>query len=140
MFQADPDRPPAAAQAREQPAATTCEFSADPEPAREAGAFDALVREIGRDGACEVRSVFWSETSARLKLFGELALEPHRAKIEREAHSLKSAARTFGYQRLASLALRLEGSAAALSEAEYRGLLRRMAAAYAAALEQDSHG
>lgn len=107
------------------------------EPAREPDAFDALVREIGEDGACEVRSVFWTETSARLQRFRDLALEPHRGRIGREAHSLKSSARTFGYRRLATLALHLEDSAAALDEAAYRELLQQMDAAYAAALEQE---
>ena len=108
------------------------------EPALERSAFDELVREIGQDGACEVRAVFWTETSARLKLFHELAFAQHHAKIERLAHSLKSAARTFGYRQLASLALQLEKDAATLSEAEYHELLKRMDAAYAAALEQES--
>ena len=112
----------------------------DAEPAREPGAFDELAREIGQDGACEVRAVFWAETSARLRLFRELAFEPHRARIAREAHSLKSAARTFGYRRLASLALRLESSATALEEAAYRVLLQQMDAAYAAGLEQEPQG
>jgi HPt (histidine-containing phosphotransfer) domain-containing protein len=104
------------------------------EPALEPGAFNELVQEIGLDGAGEVRAVFWADTVARLKLFDGLALAEHRARIEREAHSLKSAARTFGYLRLAALALRLENSAAILSEAEYRTLLDGMDAAYAAAL------
>ena len=107
------------------------------EPALEPGAFDELVREIGLDGACEVRAVFWTDTVARLQLFSGLALAEQRARIEREAHSLKSTARTFGYQRLAALALQLERNAAALDEAGYRKLLEAMAAAYAAAREQD---
>jgi hypothetical protein len=48
----------------------------DIEPVREPDAFDALVREIGVDGACEVRAVFWSETPARLKLFRTLSARP----------------------------------------------------------------
>jgi len=104
------------------------------EPALEPGAFDELVREIGLDGACEVRAVFWTDTVARLQLFSGLALAEQRARIEREAHSLKSAAQTFGYLRLAALALRLEKSTATLSEAEYRTLRDEMDAAYAAAL------
>jgi histidine phosphotransfer protein HptB len=111
--------------------------STDAEPARERGAFDARVREIGEDGACEVRAVFWGETSARLTLFRALALGQHRAKIEREAHSLKSAAQTLGYLRLAALALQLERTVAALGETEFRSLLERMDAAYAAAKEQE---
>ncbi len=109
----------------------------DAEPLREPSAFDALLREIGEDGAGEVRTVFWDETSARLKLFATLGLEQHRARIAREAHSLKSAARTFGYLRLAALALRLENTAETLGEAEFYGLLARMDAAYAAAREQE---
>lgn len=109
----------------------------DAEPLREPSAFDALVREIGEDGAGEVRAVFRSETCARLKLFRALGLEQHRARIAREAHSLKSAARTFGYLRLAALALRLENTATTLGEAEFRDLLELMDTAYAAARAQE---
>ncbi|MBR0995553.1 Hpt domain-containing protein [Bradyrhizobium japonicum] len=103
------------------------------EPAREPHAYQALVREIGEDGAGEVREVFWKETCARLQLFRTLALAQHHAKIAREAHSLKSAAGTFGYVRLAALALRLEKSAEKLGDGEFRDLLDLMDAAYAAA-------
>lgn len=109
----------------------------DAEPLREPNAFDALVREIGEDGAGEVRAVFWSETCARLKLFRTLGLAQHRARFAREAHSLKSAAGTFGYCRLAALALRLEHTAETVGEAEFRDLLERMDAAYAAARAQE---
>lgn len=109
----------------------------DAEPAREPGAYQALVREIGDDGASEVRAVFWSETSTRLQSFRTLALAQHRARIAREAHSLKSAAGTFGYVRLAALALRLETSAEALGEAEFCNLLDLMDAAFAAARVQE---
>ncbi|EJN15489.1 chemotaxis protein histidine kinase-like protein [Bradyrhizobium sp. YR681] len=109
----------------------------DAEPAREPGAYAALVREIGEDGAGEVRAVFWSETSARLQLFRTLSLAQQSAKISREAHSLKSAAATFGYVRLAGLALRLENTAETLHDAEFRDLLDRMDAAYAAARAQE---
>jgi HPt (histidine-containing phosphotransfer) domain-containing protein len=143
MLEATSRAVPSAARAPEQPtdlSTPSLEPAVDTEPAREPGAFDELVREIGQDGACEVRSVFWTETSARLRLFRELAFEPHRTRIERESHSLKSAARTFGYRRLASLALRLERSATALDEAAYRELLQQMDAAYVAALEQEPRG
>jgi HPt (histidine-containing phosphotransfer) domain-containing protein len=77
------------------------------------------------------------ETCARLQLFRTLSLAHHPAKIAREAHSLKSAAGTFGYLRLAALALRLEKTAETLGEAEFSDLLERMDAAYAAARAQD---
>ena len=110
----------------------------EPEPLREPGAFDALVREIGEDGAREVRAVFWSDTEARLKLFRTLALGQHRARIAREAHSLKSTARTFGYLRLATLALRLESSADTLDDAGFCDLLAQMDAAFTAAKARES--
>ncbi|MCG2630041.1 Hpt domain-containing protein [Bradyrhizobium sp. WYCCWR 13023] len=110
----------------------------EPEPLRELGAFDALVREIGEDGASEVRAVFWNETIARLKLFHTLALDQHRARIGREAHSLKSTARTFGYLRLATLASLLESTAGALGNAEFDDLLQQLDAAFAGAKAQES--
>jgi HPt (histidine-containing phosphotransfer) domain-containing protein len=109
----------------------------DAEPAREPGAYAALVREIGEDGAGEVRAVFWSETCARLQLFRTLSLAQHNARIAREAHSLKSAAATFGYVRLAALALQLEKSAETLGEAKVHDLLDLMDAAYDAARAQE---
>jgi HPt (histidine-containing phosphotransfer) domain-containing protein len=109
----------------------------DAEPAREPDAYDALVREIGEDGASEVRAVFRSETIARLQRFRNLALGEQRAKIEREAHSLKSSARSFGYVRLASLAQKLERSAATLDDDAFRDLVARMDAAFSAALAQE---
>jgi len=107
------------------------------ESLREPGAFDALVREIGEDGAREVRAVFWSDTTARLLLFRTLTLDQHRARIAREAHSLKSTARTFGYVRLATLALRLESTADTLEGAELGDLLQQMEAAFAGAKAQE---
>ncbi|WP_128919918.1 MULTISPECIES: Hpt domain-containing protein [Bradyrhizobium] len=109
----------------------------DSEPPREPRAYEALVREIGEDGAREVREVFWSETCARLQLFRTLSLAQHQARIAREAHSLKSAAGTFGYVRLAALALALEKTAERLSDVEFRDLLDLMDAAYAAARAQE---
>jgi HPt (histidine-containing phosphotransfer) domain-containing protein len=110
----------------------------DAMPAREPAAYAALVREIGEDGARDVRAVFWSETRARLELFRTLAPAQHHARISREAHSLKSAAGTFGYARLAALALRLEKSAERLGDAEFRELLDLMEAANAAARAQET--
>ncbi|WP_128928995.1 Hpt domain-containing protein [Bradyrhizobium guangxiense] len=112
----------------------------DDEPAREPRAYEALVREIGEDGAREVREVFWSETCARLQLFRTLALAQHHVRIAREAHSLKSAAGSFGYVRLAALALTLEKTAEKLGDVEFRELLDRMDAAYAAARTQEPRG
>jgi HPt (histidine-containing phosphotransfer) domain-containing protein len=96
-----------------------------------------LAREIGEDAAAEVRAVFILETEARLKLLRDLSIEQERTRIEREAHSLKSSARTFGYRELASLALRLEREAARLTEAKYRQMLDQMHAAYCSAAAEE---
>lgn len=109
----------------------------DAEPAREPGAYQVLVAEIGEDGAAEVRAVFWSETSARLQLFRTLAPAQHHTRIAREAHSLKSAAGTFGYVRLAALALRLETTAETLHESEFHDLLDLMDTAFDVARAQE---
>lgn len=109
----------------------------DAEPAREPRAYEALVGEIGEDGVREVREVFWSETCARLQMFRTLWFAQHRARIAREAHSLKSAAGTFGYARLAALALTLEKTAEKLGDIEFRDLLDLMDAAFAAARAQE---
>jgi HPt (histidine-containing phosphotransfer) domain-containing protein len=95
--------------------------------------FKELVREIGAEAAFEVLAVFTEETAVRLKLLRQLSIEHDSTRIGREAHSLKSAAGTFGYRELASLALRLEREAARLTGLEYCHILDGMDAAYAAA-------
>jgi CheY-like chemotaxis protein/HPt (histidine-containing phosphotransfer) domain-containing protein len=119
------------------PLAALPPVAASEEPAFEPMAFDELAREIGGDAASEIRAVFIGETDTRLTSLRQLAIEQNRTKISREAHSLKSAAGTFGYRRLASLALRLEKNAARLTESEYRALLDGIEVAYAAAREED---
>jgi HPt (histidine-containing phosphotransfer) domain-containing protein len=76
--------------------------------------------------------VFFAETEARLKLLRRLSLDADRARIGREAHSLKSAAATFGYRRLASFARQIEKSAEQLSRENYLELLDDVDRAYAA--------
>jgi signal transduction histidine kinase/DNA-binding NarL/FixJ family response regulator/HPt (histidine-containing phosphotransfer) domain-containing protein len=107
-------------------------LNASAEPALDRNAFEELAKEIGRDGACEIRAVFFAETEARLKLLRQLSVDAERAKIGREAHSLKSAAGTFGYRRLASVAREIEKRADELSRDEYFDLLDQVDAAYAA--------
>ena len=98
--------------------------------------FSELVREIGEQAVSEIHLVFTLETEARLQLLRGLPIGSARTRIEREAHSLKSSAATFGYRQLASLALRLEREAQRLGEADYQDLLDRMNAAYLTALAQ----
>jgi CheY-like chemotaxis protein/HPt (histidine-containing phosphotransfer) domain-containing protein len=111
--------------------------SASDQPVFASEAFEELAKEIGEDAAAEIRSVFIGETDARLTTFRRLAIDSDRRKIGREAHSLKSAAATFGYHRLSVLAMRLEKSAVRMTESEYRELLDEIDAAYAQARAQD---
>jgi hypothetical protein len=99
--------------------------------------FKDLAREIGEEAAFEVLAVFTEETAVRLKLLRRLSIEHDSTRIGREAHSLKSAAGTFGYRELASLAFRLEREAARLTGPEYRDILDGLDAAYAAAAAQE---
>jgi CheY-like chemotaxis protein/HPt (histidine-containing phosphotransfer) domain-containing protein len=107
------------------------------EPTLDPEAFEELAREIGEEAAVEIRIVFIGETDSRLALFRQLSIETDRKKIGREAHSLKSAAGTFGYRRLASLARWLEKNIARLTDSEYRELLVDIDAAYAQARALD---
>ncbi len=111
---------------------------ADAEPAFDPAAFEALVLEIGDEGAFEVRAVFRRETEARLRLFRAMSLGEQLNRIEREAHSLKSGAGSFGYRRLARLALQLEKHAAQLTDTEYVELLEHMNAAFATAIAHET--
>lgn len=96
-------------------------------------AFDNLVAEIGEDAARDVLAVFIRDTEARLRLFDTLSVTRDRRKIEREAHSLKSAAGTFGLETLANLARDLERRAPELSEPDYVALIRDIQSSYAKA-------
>lgn len=112
-------------------------------PASEAGApkrlyvgktaFAHLVAEIGEDASRDVLAVFIRDTEARLRLFDTLGIPDDRRRIEREAHSLKSAAGTFGLDRLAGLARDLERRAPDLSQADYLALVGQIKATFAAA-------
>jgi hypothetical protein len=96
-------------------------------------AFDNLVLEIGKETALETLSLFVQETEDRLKLLRKLSGDADRSKIEREAHSLKSAAGTFGLRAVAQLARALERDAAHITASDYLALLDRIEAAFSAA-------
>jgi signal transduction histidine kinase/DNA-binding response OmpR family regulator len=118
------------------PLALSDDAAAAADVALDRDVFSELVREIGEQAVSEIHLVFTLETEARLQLLRGLPIESARTRIEREAHSLKSSAATFGYRQLASLALRLEREAQRLGEADYRDLLGRMNAAYLTAVAQ----
>ena len=71
----------------------------DLEPAFDSRPFALLVSEIGEETAAEALAIFVEETDARLPRLRTLASLDDRVKLEREAHSLKGAAATFGLTR-----------------------------------------
>jgi len=96
-------------------------------------AFEHLVDEIGEAATLEILGVFVRETRARLTLLDSLRVSTDRRRIEREAHSLKSAAGTFGLDQLAGLARELEQAAPRASDQDYLALVQRIKLAFAAA-------
>jgi CheY-like chemotaxis protein len=96
-------------------------------------AFDDLVSEIGKETALETLSLFVQETEERLKLLQKLSCDADRSTIEREAHSLKSAAGTFGLREVAQLARALERDAPRITASDYGVLLGRVEAAFSSA-------
>jgi CheY-like chemotaxis protein/HPt (histidine-containing phosphotransfer) domain-containing protein len=86
-----------------------------PEPGLPAGIADfsssvplTLLRDIGLDGVQETVAVMVEETACRLDRMRRLSDQGNSGELIREAHSLKSAASTFGLDTLATLAKRLE--------------------------------
>jgi signal transduction histidine kinase/DNA-binding response OmpR family regulator len=98
--------------------------------------FDNLVLEIGNETALETLSLFVQETENCLELLKKLSIDADRSKIEREAHSLKSAAGTFGLHEIAQLARSLERGAAHITATDYGALLDRIEAAFSSARTQ----
>ncbi|NVN87824.1 MAG: response regulator [Rhodopseudomonas sp.] len=99
-------------------------------------AFDHLLQEIGETATLEILGVFVRETRARLTLLDSLHVSTDRRRIEREAHSLKSAAGTFGLDQLAELARALEQTAPHASDEDFLALVGRIKLAFAAAHDQ----
>lgn len=88
--------------------------------------YDAMADEIGAEAVEEIAKVFVRDTETRLKMFESTALDSARDTIQREAHSLKSAAGTFGLFELANVARELENNAHELDAAGYRALTARL--------------
>ncbi|PYF03216.1 Hpt domain-containing protein [Rhodopseudomonas faecalis] len=88
--------------------------------------YDAMADEIGAEAVEEIAKVFVRDTETRLKMFESTALDSARDTIQREAHSLKSAAGTFGLFELADAARELENNAHELDATGYRTLTGRL--------------
>jgi len=124
--------PAAAAAAAPAPAA---DGAAEP-PVFDRSRYDAMVEELGEDGAQLVIDMFITESDRRIALLRELAGMSDRTRIGREAHSLKSDAAALGLDQLAALAAMLEREARHMGAAEYAATLDRIAPAFAQGRER----
>jgi CheY-like chemotaxis protein/HPt (histidine-containing phosphotransfer) domain-containing protein len=106
---------------------------ADVEQVLDRAAFDTFAEEIGLDGVRETLDVYLTDTVARLAALRRMSCDADRAQIEAEAHTLKGSSSTFGLEQLATLASQLEHSAHQIAPVDYRDLLDRVDAAFAAA-------
>ena len=88
-------------------------------PVIDRAVYDELVEEIGEETVCQMLDVFLEETKTLLATLPRLSCSADRPRIEREAHSLKSAAGTFGFKRLSALARKFEMGVARMSDAEF---------------------
>lgn len=88
-------------------------------------ALEAMAKDFGAVRAADLVQAFIRETSERVgRLSGDLSALPERSKlIRREAHALKSTARTFGATALADCATDLEAACRADDEAAITRLL-----------------
>jgi len=104
-------------------------------PDLDISAFDNLVEEIGREGTLQTFSLFFEETTDRLKRMRALSCEVDRNSIRQDAHGLKGTAANFGFRQVSELAAKLEKDAATIAPAEYTTALQSLEASYAAASE-----
>lgn len=78
-------------------------------PAFEKDTLRLLVSELGPEDTAEVLKAFLEDTGRKIGVLG--AIPPDPALIQREAHSIKSSAGTFGFLELAGLAASVEQDA-----------------------------
>ena len=101
-------------------------------PGLDPTALDTFIEEIELDGVRATLDVFLEETVERLALMRRLSCGTDRAKIETEAHTLKGSSSTFGLTQLSTLGRTLEYAAHQIAPDDYRDLLDRIDAAFAA--------
>ena len=89
-----------------------------------------LCEEIGEQGVGEVLQVFLRETRARIAQLGKLSVASDRAAITIEAHTLKGAAGSVGFARVAALAKALELQAKADALVDYPAQVERIGATF----------
>ena len=101
-------------------------------PVLDRAALDTFIEEIEFDGVRATLDVFLEETVERLALMRRLSCESDRARIETEGHTLKGSSSTFGLSQLSTLGRTLEHAAHQVAPDDYRDLLDRIDATFAA--------
>jgi len=95
--------------------------------------FDRLIEDIGRETAFEALTLFLAETGPQLQRMSELLASGDRARLKREAHSLKSAAATLGFLSFSAAAKHIESIADTLAAGELLPLLSALEQKFRAA-------
>jgi signal transduction histidine kinase/HPt (histidine-containing phosphotransfer) domain-containing protein/ActR/RegA family two-component response regulator len=98
--------------------------------------FRCLIDEIGEEAAYGVLAMFIKETADRVKRLRALSPAIDMILIEREAHSLKSAAAMFDLSDVAEMAQSLERNAHTIGADDYHRLLFRVERSFAAFLDR----
>ncbi len=107
----------------------------DSEPDLDISAFENLVEEIGREGTLQTFSIFFEETTDRLKRMQTLSCDADRNAIRQDAHGLKGTAANFGFRQVSALAAKLEKDAPTITPDSYAATLQGLETSYAAACE-----
>jgi signal transduction histidine kinase/CheY-like chemotaxis protein/HPt (histidine-containing phosphotransfer) domain-containing protein len=97
-----------------EPAIDVARHAASEDVVGEQVAYRTLKEEIGADGAAEILNIFLTSNAQRLNVLRRSVDDDDRDTVGREAHSMKSAAATFGFRHLSDLARELEQEAAGL--------------------------
>lgn len=105
---------------------------AEPSPALDKAEIERLRSSLGEE-ADAIIALFVKETANRLVRMASLGGADQRATLGREAHSLKSAAATFGCHALANLALALEEDAITLDAGSLPARVAALSRAFNAA-------
>lgn len=116
-------------QAAAEPRPDTMQHHPSPNDALDTQQVASIRASLG-DEADSIISLFLRETADRLARMKDLSDGDQRRSLNREAHSLKSAAATFGCSKLAQLSRALEDEAATLDAARVPARVAELSEAY----------
>src|SRR5271156_4937058 len=86
--------------------------------------FGNLAEEIGKEDTLQTFSIFFEETTNRLKRMRTLSCDEDRNAIRQDAHGLKGTAANFGLRQVSALAAKLEQDAGNITPENYEVALR----------------